>query len=55
VTGEAVYLFAFDVGYDVLRERVGQVLGRTPHALDIRRDHTSPRDRSVDGLGHAAY
>src|SRR5262249_3077884 len=44
VTGEAVYLFAFDVGYDVTRARVGTAPGRTPYALDIRRDHTSPRD-----------
>jgi len=44
VTGELVYLFAFDVGYDVIRDRVGSVLGRTPQALDIRRDHTLPRD-----------
>jgi len=44
VTGEVVYLFAFDVGYDIIRARVGSILGRKPHALDIRRDHTSPRD-----------
>src|SRR5262249_8575454 len=38
------YLFAFDVGYDIVRARVGPILGRPPHALDIRRDHTLPRD-----------
>jgi len=44
VTGEAVDLFAFDVGYNIIRTRVGSILGRMPHALDIRRDHTLPRD-----------
>jgi len=44
VTGEVVYLYAFDVGYDVLRARVHSILGRPPHALDIRRDQALPRD-----------
>ena len=48
MTGEVVYLYAFDVGYEFVRARVGSVLGRSPHALDIRRDQTWPRDVALN-------
>lgn len=44
MTGEIVYLFAFDVANEILPARIGRILGKTCEALDIRRDHTSPRD-----------
>ena len=44
MTGEVVYLFSYDVANELLTEKIGKVLGQTPEPLDIRRDHTSPRD-----------
>jgi hypothetical protein len=42
--GEIVYLFAFDVANEILTAKVGKILGKVAEPLDIRRDHTSPRD-----------
>lgn len=44
MTGEVVYLFAFDVANELLPRKIGKILGHQPEPLDIRRDHTSPRD-----------
>jgi hypothetical protein len=44
MTGEVIYLFAFDVGNEIVSARIGPILGQPPTRLDIRRDHTSPRD-----------
>ena len=42
--GEVVYLFAHDVASEIVPSLVGRVLGQAPAPLDVRRDHTSPRD-----------
>jgi hypothetical protein len=44
MTGEVVYLFAYDIGHEVISNRIGQVLGQQPIPLDIRQDHTTPRE-----------
>lgn len=42
--GEVVYLFSFDIANELATSKIGKILGQTPEPLDIRRDHTSPRD-----------
>lgn len=42
--GEVVYLFSYDVANELLTSKIGKILGKHPEPLDIRRDHTSPRD-----------
>src|SRR5262245_48361737 len=43
MTGEVVFLYAFDVGNEIVPAKVDRVLGRKAEPLDVRRDHTSPR------------
>ncbi len=42
--GEVVYLFAHDVGNEVVRADVGRILGQVAAPLAVRGDHTAPRD-----------
>lgn len=42
--GEVVWFYAFDVGNEIHRERVEEVLAEKPAPFVIRRDHTTPRD-----------
>jgi hypothetical protein len=44
MTGEVVYLFAHDVANEIVRDKVGRILGQSPAPLDVRGDHTAPRD-----------
>jgi hypothetical protein len=41
--GEVVYIYAFDVAYEMTREPVTAVLGQAVQALEIDRDKRSPR------------
>jgi hypothetical protein len=41
--GEAVYIYAYDVAYDMTREPVTEVLGQPVQALEIDRDKRCPR------------
>jgi hypothetical protein len=41
--GEVVYIYAFDVAYEMTREPVTEVLGQPVQALEIDRDKRSPR------------
>ncbi len=42
--GEVVYLYAFDVANEIVAEKVSEILAKRPFPLEIRTDHTSPRD-----------
>jgi hypothetical protein len=42
--GEVVYLYAFDVADEIVPEKVSEILAKRPFPLEIRTDHTSPRD-----------
>jgi hypothetical protein len=44
MTGEVVYLFAHDVANEIVRGKVERILGQSPAPLDVRGDHTAPRD-----------
>jgi hypothetical protein len=44
MTGEVVYLFAYDVGNEIILSQVERILDHAPASLDIRHDHTAPRD-----------
>lgn len=44
MTGEVVYLYAFDVANEIVTARVKEVLARRPVAFEIRTDHTVPKD-----------
>ena len=44
MTGEVVYLFAFDVAAEIVPAKVDRLLEHAPQPLDVRQDHTSPRD-----------
>lgn len=44
MTGEVVYFFAHDVGNEIVRPRVGQILGKFASPLAVHGDHTAPRD-----------
>jgi hypothetical protein len=41
--GEVVYIYAYDVAYEMTREPVTEVLGQPVQALEIDRDKRSPR------------
>src|SRR6185436_21117363 len=41
--GEVVYLYAFDVAYDMAREPVPELLGQRIEALEIGKDKRTPR------------
>ncbi|HLW64201.1 MAG TPA: hypothetical protein VKS79_02705 [Gemmataceae bacterium] len=41
---EVVYLFAFDVASEIATDKVQSVLSEQPLPLDVRTDHTFPRD-----------
>src|SRR5262245_65529196 len=42
--GEVVYLYAFDVASEIIADKVHEILAKRPFPLEIRTDHTSPRD-----------
>ena len=44
MTGEVVYLYAFDVANEIITERVQEILSARPFAFEIRRDRTLPKD-----------
>jgi hypothetical protein len=44
MTGEVVYLFAHDIANEIVRDKVGRILGQSPAPLNVRGDHTAPRD-----------
>jgi hypothetical protein len=44
VKGEVVYLYAFDVADEIVAEKVSEIVAKRPFPLEIRTDHTSPRD-----------
>jgi hypothetical protein len=41
---EVVYLFAFDVASEIATSKIQSVLSEQPQPLDVRTDHTFPRD-----------
>jgi hypothetical protein len=44
MTGEVVYLFAFDVANEIVTAKVGEILSQTPFPFTIREHHTLPKD-----------
>ncbi len=44
MTGEVVYLYAFDVANEIATPRVKEILANQPFPFEIRTDHTFPRD-----------
>jgi hypothetical protein len=44
VKGEVVYLYAFDVAYEIVTSRVKKILAEKPFPFTIRTEHTFPRD-----------
>jgi hypothetical protein len=44
VRGEVVYLYAFDVAYEIVTSRVREILATKPFPFTIRTEHTFPRD-----------
>ncbi|HUB67328.1 MAG TPA: hypothetical protein VL981_07595 [Candidatus Methylacidiphilales bacterium] len=44
MTGEAVYLYAFDVANEIITTRVREILSERPFSFEIRQDHTLPKD-----------
>lgn len=42
--GEVVYLYAFDVANEIKTEKVREILKTVPEPLEIRTDHTFPKD-----------
>ena len=42
--GEVVYLYAFDVAYEIVTSRVREILATKPFPFTIRTEHTFPRD-----------
>ncbi len=44
MTGEVVFLFAFDVASEIVLARVGTILSLKPHPFEIRAEPTYPRD-----------
>jgi hypothetical protein len=44
VKGEVVYLYAFDVAYEIITSRVQEILAAKPFPFTIRTEHTFPRD-----------
>src|ERR1700761_1830444 len=44
MTGEVVYLYAFDVANEIITHRVQEVLSEKPFSFEIRQDRTLPKD-----------
>jgi hypothetical protein len=44
MTGEIVYLYAFDVANEIKTDRVREILATKPFPFEIRPDRTFPRD-----------
>src|ERR1700691_5784708 len=44
MTGEVVYLYAFDVANEIITTRVQEILSEKPFPFEIRMDRTSPKD-----------
>src|SRR5262245_49538010 len=44
MNGEVVYLYAFDVANEIVPGKVSEILAKRPFPLEIRTDHTYPRD-----------
>ncbi len=44
MTGEVVYLYAFDVANEIITPRVQEILSEKPFAFEIRQDRTLPKD-----------
>ena len=42
--GEVVYLYAFDVAYEIVTSKVQEILAQKPFPFTIRTEHTFPRD-----------
>lgn len=42
--GEVVYFYAYDIANEVVRDRVGTVLGQRPARLEVRLKHAAPKD-----------
>jgi hypothetical protein len=44
VKGEVVYLYAFDVAYEIITTKVQEILSEKPFPFEIRTEHTFPKD-----------
>jgi hypothetical protein len=44
MTGEAIYLYAFDVANEIVTPRVQEILSEKPFPFEIRKDRTLPKD-----------
>jgi hypothetical protein len=44
MTGEAVYLYAFDIANEIITPRVQEILSEKPFPFEIRQDRTLPKD-----------
>ena len=44
MTGEVVYLYAFDVANEIITPRVQEILSEKPFPFEIRQDRTLPKD-----------
>ena len=44
MTGEVVYLYAFDVANEIITPRVQEILSEKPFTFEIRQDRTLPKD-----------
>jgi hypothetical protein len=44
MTGEVVYLYAFDVANEIITQRVQEILSEKPFPFEIRQDRTLPKD-----------
>ena len=44
MTGEVVYLYAFDVANEIVTPRVQEILSEKPFPFEIRQDRTLPKD-----------
>src|SRR5882762_3851011 len=44
MTGEVVYLYAFDVANEIIKQRVQEILSEKPFPFEIRKDRTLPKD-----------
>ena len=42
--GEVIYLYAFDVANEIIKQRVQEILSEKPFPFEIRRDRTLPKD-----------
>jgi hypothetical protein len=44
VKGEVVYLYAFDVAYEIITAKVREILAEKPFPFEVRLEHTFPKD-----------